>query len=365
MSGFLGMLFLGGGGNTPPAPTPSEYISFVGQGGGTSKPLGLNKWSATTGMGTALATPVVSDVVRSISFVPDNATISISTSNSPWITIWEFTANGIGSKYQNPNSLLSPSTGGPAGFSWTTNVDALITANYNQSSSVLQAWRWTPTVGLGTKYQNQASAAGFVSGVAINGDSTLIAWNRGFTVNYIRMTPWSLANGFGTQFTLPGFIQNAQSTLGWEKLSFNKVTNDLALATPAFPFVFACSVTSAGFGSQYSSPQTPLNTSSNSLAFSPDGAAVGIVSAGSPSMSAYRWGGGFGTKYANPEQLTFAIQRAMDWSSTGNAIAGISYNQSPFVNIWRWSSDGFGQKYSVSAQAPTNKERVSFSNKSR
>jgi hypothetical protein len=362
MSGFLGMLFSGGGGGSGPPPVgPSEYISFAGPA--TANRWKVYNWNTGTGLGTSFVSPTVNDIIRQVSFVSDNSNISIGTSNNPWISVWQWSSLGFGTQYANPATLLTPNSNGPAGYAWTTSADAVLTANYDQPQSYPQAWRWTASAGFGTKYSNGTNF-GYAQGVSINGDSTLVAFNGSASPGFVHLYPWSLATGFGTKYATATFSPNPLS-IGWQELSFNKVTNDLALGRTASPYVFACSVSSAGFGTQYSSPPTPLATGTNGLLFSPDGSAIGTVNSGSPSLNAYQWGAGFGTKYSNPVSLTFSSQQSMDWASTTNAIVGTSNSTAPYANIYGWSSAGFGSKYTVPAGVPTNAARVSFSNKSR
>ena len=361
MSGFLGLIFGGGGGGSGPSPVaPSEYIAFSGSN--AANRLKVYNWNSATGLGTSFTSPTVNDIIRQVSFVPDNSNISIGTSNTPWISVWQWSSLGFGTKYANPASLLNPTSNGPAGYAWTTSVDALLTANYGQPQSYPQAWRWSAS-GFGTKYSN-ATNFGYAEGVSINGDSTLVAFNGSASPGFVHLYPWSSTTGFGTKYATATFSPNPISA-GWQQLSFNKVTNDLALGRGSTPNVFACSVSSAGFGTQYSSPATPLASGTNGLLFSPDGASIGMVNSGIPSLNAYAWGSGFGTKYSNPVSLTFSSQQSMDWASTTNAIVGTSNSTAPYANIYGWSSAGFGSKYTVPTGVPPSAARVSFSNKSR
>jgi len=362
MSGFLGLIFGSEpGGSGPPPVTPSEYIAFSGSN--AANKWKVYNWNAGTGLGTAFTSPTVNDIIRQVSFVPDNSNISIGTSNSPWLSVWEWSSLGFGTKYANPATLLTPNSNGPAGYTWTTSVDAVLTANYDQPQSYPQAWRWTAGSGFGTKYSNGTNF-GYAQGVSINGDSTLVAFNGISGPPFVHLYPWSSTTGFGTKYSTPVFSPQPIAS-GWQQLSFNKVTNDLALGRGGSPYVFACSVSSAGFGTQYSSPATVLTSGTNGLLFSPDGSAIGMASNGSPSLNAYQWGGGFGTKYSNPVSLTFTSQQSMDWASTTNAIVGTSNSTSPYANIYGWSSAGFGSKYTVPTGVPPSAARVSFSNKSR
>jgi hypothetical protein len=361
MSGFFGMLIpSGGGGSGPPPVTPSEYIGYAGP---QPPRLKVCNWNSDTGMGSFFSSPTVFDSPREISFVPDNSTISIAGGNSPWIYVWQWSSLGFGTRYSNPSSLLNPNLRGPSGYSWTTNIDALITANASESLSYPQAWAWNSASGFGTKYSNGTSLQ-FAESIAVNGDSSLVAINASLSP-WIHLYPWSVTTGFGTKYSTPSFSGGLPVSSGFLQLSFNKVTNDLALGQQSSPYIWACGVTSAGFGTKYSSPSTTLASATNQLLFSPDGSAVGTVNRGAPALNAYRWGAGFGTKYVDPVNLTLTNQFGIDWSSTTNAIVGTSSQTTPYTNIYKWSVDGFGTKYSVSSSVPVNATVVSFSNKSR
>lgn len=361
MSGFLGLIVGGGGGGSGPSPvTPSEYLAYSGPS--ASNNFKVFNWNSATGVGTSFTSPTVNDIIRQISFVPDNSNISIATSNSPWLSMWQWSSLGFGTKYANPASLLNPNSNGPAGYAWTTSVDAVLTANFDYPQSYPQAWRWTTSGGFGTKYSN-ATNFGYAQGVSINGDSTLVAFNGVSGPSYVHLYPWSSTTGFGTKYSTPVFSPQPLAS-GWQKISFNKITNDLAIAATSSN-VWACSVSSAGFGTVYAAPATIPSSQSNGLLFSPDGSAIGMVNNGSPSMNAYQWGSGFGSKYSNPVNLTLTSQQAMDWASTTNAMVGISNSSSPYTAIYGWSSAGFGQKYTIPSGIPPNAQRVSFSNQSR
>jgi hypothetical protein len=79
---------------------------------------------------------------------------------------------------------------------------------------------------------------------------------------------------------------------------------------------------------------------------------------------AFSWGAGFGTKYANPASPpSYAI--SMDWENTNAAIAFGNRTFGPFGEVFRWSSAGFGAKYSSPTTAVNSTQALSFSNQSR
>jgi len=367
MSGFLGMMFTGGGGSTP-AVTPSAYIAYGGAT--TSKRITVYPWNSTSGFGTAFTTPSVTAEVHEVSFVTDNSNISASTWVAPYLNVWQWSGLGFGTKYADPASQLNPASNGPTGYTWTNNLNAILTVN-NNVPSYPQAWAWSTASGFGSKYANGSllTSGNTPRGITLNADSSQVAFqifSSGGTPGNpaapaIALYPWS--GGFGTRYASPSSLP-AGYPLGEIAISFNKVTNDLICGTNTAPFLYAYPVTSAGFGTKYSNPSVALSTAVNSLKFSGDGATIATVNLGSPTVNAYQWGAGFGTKYANPVSAP-AYAFSMDWSSTSNAIATGQKNANPYTAVFAWTSGGFGAKYSDPGTFPGTASYVSFANQSR
>jgi hypothetical protein len=356
MSGFLGLIIAGGAsGGTPPV-TPSAFIAYGGAT--TSKRITVYGWDSSAGFGSAFTTPTIPAEIHQVSFVPDNSTFSASFWVAPYFYVWQWSSLGFGTRYSDPGSPLNPASSGPAGFSWTKNLDALLTINNNAPSNP-QAWAWSNSSGFGSKYSN-GSVLASGRGVTLNADSTLVAFQQ-YASPWIALYPWS--SGFGTKYanpsTLPSGLPPPEAGI-----SFNKVTNDFICGTNATPFVFAYPVTSAGFGTKYANPASALGSPVYSTKFSADGASVATVNNGTPAVNAYQWGAGFGTKYANPAVLP-PYGYSMDFSSTSNAIATGQKTASPYTSVYQWSTSGFGAKYSDPGTIPGVAATVSFGNQSR
>ena len=360
MSGFLGMLFpgpSGGGGGGP-----SEYIGFGNNSGGFN----AYPWNNSTGFGSRYAQPTPVFVPLQVSFVPDNSNISASLAGSPYFYVWQWSSLGFGTLYSNPASLLNPATGGIAGYTWTPSIDAFLAINYT-APTYPQAWAWTPSAGFGTKYANGSllSSSAGCRAISLNGDGTLAA-TLTFTNlpnSTIAIYPWSSSTGFGTRFANPTTLPDAPSANPLT-ISFNRVTNDLIVAKNTSNFVTAYPVTSSGFGTKYADPSTSFGGTPNGLRFSPDGSAIATANNSSPPVIAFSWGAGFGTKYANPASPpSYAI--SMDWENTNAAIAFGNRTFGPFGEVFRWSSAGFGAKYSSPTTAVNSTQALSFSNQSR
>jgi hypothetical protein len=362
MSGFLGLIFgNSAGGSGPPPVTPSEYIAFGGYE--PSARISVFPWNSSTGYGTkytSAATTVGSQIVQ-VSFVSDNSNFSCSGA-AAYLDIWRWSSLGFGTRYANPTSLLNPSSGGIQAYTWTSNIDAVLCVN-RFNSTFPQAWAWNSTTGIGTKYSNGSvvSTSAFSTSMTLNADSSIVA--VAFRASpYVCLYPWSSSTGFGTRLADPTALPSSVPS-NYLGLSFNKVTNDLVCGHQQTPFAFAYPVTSSGFGTKYLNPSPALGSATNGLRFSPDGATFASVNGGSTTVNAYQWGAGFGTKYADPVLPPYAI--AMDWQSTGNAVATSQDTSAPYRTIYPWSSSGFGTKYSDPGIIRGASLTLSFANQSR
>lgn len=356
MSGFLGMFTYGG-----LAPiTPSIYIAYGGPTLGQR--ISAYPWSSSSGFGTIYTAPTVSNPINQISFVRDNSNISASCTTSPFFLVWPWSSSGFGTQYSNASSPLNPSSFGPAGFTWTDSVDAILTSNA-LNPSYPQAWAWSQASGFGTKYSNgpALNSAGFSTGLALNGDNTQVAFSQGATP-VISLFPWSSASGFGTKYanpaTLPPFGNNANS------ISFNPITNDVAIGSTASPFIAAYAVSSSGFGTKYSNPSSPIGSTTYAVRFSPVGTEIAVGNNSSPAtLKVYQWSSGFGSLYTSPSILQTV--ESVSWSSTGTEIAGSISTTLPYTRVYPWTSGGFGSAYSSPLTVLSSPNSVSFSNQSR
>jgi hypothetical protein len=86
MSGFLGMMFPGGGSGGLPPITPSTYIAF----GGTTaaKRISVYGWDSTAGFGSLFTTPSIPNNINQVSFVRDNSVFSASFAAAPCALPW-------------------------------------------------------------------------------------------------------------------------------------------------------------------------------------------------------------------------------------------------------------------------------------
>lgn len=353
MSGFLGMFTYGGA-----ATVPSEYVAM---GGFTpAQRLAVYQWTDALGFGTKYSIPSIPSELHEVSFVPDNSSFAASSWVAPYIAVWRWSSAGFGTQYGNPGSPLNPSAGGISGFNWTKNVDAMLVTNVSPTVAP-QAWAWNN--GFGSKYANGSSISTISArGTAISSDSAYFAAGL-FGSPGIALYPW--ASGFGTRFSNPTSLP--VGNVGAEgTISFNPITNDLAVGTASSPYIFVYPISSSGFGTKYADPSSLPSSAMNGLRYSSDGTAIATVNTGSPYVNAWAWSGGFGTKYSNPSTLPPADTYAVDFSSTSDSIITGRKTSSPFVTAYTWSgASGFGTKYSDPASAPGTTSTVAFSNQSR
>jgi WD40 repeat protein len=107
---------------------------------------------------------------------------------------------------------------------------------------------------------------------------------------------------------------------------------------------------STGLGTRYTSPSTLPPDRGYDIAVTSDNSAVFLGHADSPFISAYSYtvGVGVGTKYANPSTLPPSNGQASQCVAvhpSDNAVAIGTIGQVPYLNVYQWSSSGFGAKY--------------------
>lgn len=362
MSGFLGLLFPGGGSGGLPPVTPSVYIAYSGTSPSPTTKISVYNWNSSTGFGSRFTSPSISLNTVLVSFVRDNSIFSSTLSGSPFFGVWQWSGLGFGTQYSGPASPLSPSTGAPVGMCWTDNVDALLSANYT-GPSYPQAWAWSAGSGFGTKYSNgTAYTTGSIStAMTLNGDNTQVAFSHSQSP-FISMFPWSSSTGFGTKYANP--TSAAYGSANLQNISFNRVTNDIAITGNSVPYITAYPVTALGFGTRYGNPSTFIGGVPYCCRFAPNGSVIAVGNNATPAaVKVYQWGGGFGSLYSSPS-VTVTVQ-TLDWSSTTTEIAIGIPTLTPPTRVYSWSTSGFGAQYSNPATAPVNPQCVSFSNQSR
>lgn len=312
--------------------------------------------------------------------------LAVGHANAPYVSVYEWTGNGLGSKFANPASAMtyagstvsfnpdgSALAVGGTGFSvyrwgytgfgtkYTVPFDATSSQDVVFSRDGLtlvcngRAYAWS-SAGFGTDYGEATSLVIKAMHVnALNADSTVYVFSqtdRG--VSIVKFYKWTSGVGWGTEYTLPSggnALPSQPRAVGFSPdNSTVAVAGISTLAPSAYPW---SDIT--GFGTKYASPATALTGIATFCAFSPDNDAVAFSHATSPFLTVYAWSGsGFGTKYANPSTLPPATGGATSvaFNGEGSAIA-VAGDASPYVAVYPWSSSGFGTKYADPATLPT------------
>lgn len=92
----------------------------------------------------------------------------------------------------------------------------------------------------------------------------------------------------------------------------------------------------------------------------PDPEYVFVAHSTTPFITAYRWSGGFGTKFANPATLPASTGNGVDVTTANDAVI-VAHATSPFVTAYPWSDSGFGTKFANPASLPSGTgQSVSF-----
>lgn len=191
---------------------------------------------------------------RNVKFSNSGDDVVMAVNPTPYIFAGPFTSTGPGTKYTDPATLPSPVTINDIAIS-PTNEQVALGCEGSLTNNV-QAYRFTPGTGWGTKFTAPASAnrpTGSVAGVVFRKDNdVLVICNETATAAIIAYA-WSTA-GFGTKFadpaTLPAVGPDAESR---GKSRFTKDGNNLIIGATGTPFVHAWAW-SSGFGTKYSDP---------------------------------------------------------------------------------------------------------------
>jgi hypothetical protein len=273
--------------------------------------------------------------------VPGSQTVAVGHATSPFITAYNWTSSGFGTKYTNPATLPAGTTRGVA-FSPSGNAVAAA----HDNSPAITAYPWSIS-GFGTKFTNPVTVptgSGFSTAFAPNGNTVAVGHD---ITPFVSAYPWSIS-GFGTKFTNPATLPTGTGN----GVAFTPASDAIAVAHATTPFVSAYPWSGGGFGTKFTDPATLPASTGNGVAFSPSGGAIAVAHTTTPFITAYPWSGsGFGTKYANPATLPAGNGRGVAFNPSGDAIAVI-HDTTPFVSIYSWSGSGFGTKFSDPATLP-------------
>lgn len=262
-----------------------------------------------------------------------------SSSTSPNIHGYAFSASGWGSKYANPATPSQTITG----VSVSTSPDnATVYLNYGQ------AWAWTVASGFGTKYTSVSSPnLGFGRGAKRIGSNVFFS---GDGTPFIAAYPWSNSTGFGTAYSNPGTLPTNASASAYNNLGGTSTAVAVISGQSPFANVYAWSV--SGFGTRYSAPSGISGTGTRGVHLNDQYASIAHGS--SPFTHVYQWSDstGFGTKYANPGTLlsggSYSVEMAISKTAVGfSSVTGGG-------RVYAWSPLGFGTSTASTSGTNTN-----------
>jgi len=216
----------------------------------------------------------------------------------------------------------------------------------------LAVYKWTDASGFGSKYTIPSIPAE-IHEVSFVTDNSLFAASS-WVSPYIAVWAWS-SSGFGTQYSSPSSPLNPSaggiSGFNWTK------SVDAMLLTNVSPTVAPQAwAWSGGFGSKYSNGSSISTSSARGTAISSDSAYFAAGLFGSPGIALYPWASGFGTRFANPSSLpagNVAPEGAISFNPTNNNLA-VGTSSSPYIFVYPVTSSGFGTKYSDPSTLPSS-----------
>ena len=160
---------------------------------------------------------------------------------------------------------------------------------------------------------------------------------------------WLPDSGFGSALTAGAALPGAGQ--GHQPVASNGIPGNMVgiCASSASPYMGTYLINSSGYGSKFSNPGTAPTGNCFSVAFTPNGSAVGYGHTTAPLATAYPVStAGYGTKYSNPSTAFPATLNGLGWTEKGDEVAYATSN-SPRWGIYNWSdTTGFGSRLSNS-----------------
>ena len=311
-------------------------------GSGTTGSIGVTESNTLMAIKVTATKWMANYLYQTGSSQPFGNPIAVAHQSSPYITAYQWSGAGFGTKFTNPATLPS---GLGLGVAFSPAGDAIAVSHSN--SPAISAYPWSGA-GFGTKFSNPATLPTNIgNGVAFNPAGDTIAVAHDITP-FVSAYPWS-GVGFGTKFSNPATLPNGAG----ENIAFTSAGDFIAVAHDFSPFVSAYPWSGSGFGTKFSNPATLPTGTGLGVAFSPAGNAIAVSHDTTPFVSTYPWSGaGFGTKFTNPATLPTGYATDVAFSPAGDAIA-VAHATTPFVSAYPWSGAGFGTKFTNPATLPT------------
>ena len=288
-----------------------------------------------------------------VTFSPDGSDIAVAHDGSPYITVYSWSSSGFGAKYSDPSTSPGYKCGGVA---FSPDGSTLAVAQLSGFAGT-RIYSWSSS-GFGTLYSNPSNIERRQHNITFSPDGSNIAV-VGYEAPYVQVFPWS-SSGAGTLYSAPSFSTQLGRARG---VAFSPDGSALAIAHADGFEISVYRWSSSGFGNRYALPSPLLHDTAMDVAFSPDGSdiAIGTVEdshASSRTINVYAWSSsGFGTKYSNPATSTNQSPHtvlSVKFSPDGSDLV-IGHSGSPYVSAYPWTTGvGFGTKYSDPSTLPTN-----------
>ena len=242
--------------------SPSETAIGIAMGGGGSLACAY-RWS-TSGWGTRYTNPAsVPGQIYDVCFNPDETAILMGCDSGPVIVAYRWSSAGFGTKYSNPASL--PTTDS----SFTAGNTVQFHPNNNACmigfgvTPFLTSYQWS-SAGFGTKYALPASpptASVYSSYYSTDGNFLFTSPDSSASGNMAVSYAWS-TSGYGTKYTNTALLTGAYPY----DMVVTKDDKALVMGGAGTPFIFALRWSSSGFGGRYASPSSSPTTRSFGIA---------------------------------------------------------------------------------------------------
>lgn len=236
----------------------------------------------------------------------------VGQDSTPYITAYDWSSSGFGSKWANPGTLPGREPYGKAAIyadkstMFMGHVISPYTCGYSLSAGAF-----------GSKFSNPGTLPlthGTGSALSPGEQYLAISHSNNSNSNNRRISVYSVSSaGYGSKFSYPtADIAGDPGGVKWINNSTILLGNKTGSTTGNTVSAYAW--TGAGFGSKYADPAS----AANGITQSPDvvdstseGTDVVLSGSVSPYIHAYAWSAGFGSKYSNPSPLPAGVGRGV------------------------------------------------------
>jgi hypothetical protein len=271
---------------------------------------------------------------------PEGTFVISSFSGAAGLKAWQWTsASGTGTQIGNASSNVNDGVGG---FDISTDETQVLATNGNPSTGAgLYGFPFSSSTGFGTAYSNpsprppsRTNHPYFTTG------SATMAFCQTDGSPYIHLYAFTPGSGFGSKFSDPS------PNSGQDRGGSFAPNNLVAMSCNATYYPYA--VSASGFGTRYSGLSGYGLASGNSWNPTSTVWAASMEGGSSPLLAvAWSTASGFGSVYSSPGGLSFSTSDAMAWHPDGDAI-WFAGRGSMYIAPWS-NSTGFGTQYSLAS----------------